>query len=440
MPRDIVRGSNLIKPDKTFQSLLINTKYGRRNVHRPLWDFTALVIRPLPSCDNHKTRLSPFKDEYGEPGEWIGKDAVVATVSGGVRAVQYMIKHMYDGMETLENSPTYQLNTYLERYRKVLELMHSANSDDREKANDELQSLKEKVWKRFKRDSETQVDVKTMEFIQCVPLVVRSQVQYDHVTDKGVTLTGLAPLVMLTKSAQISLRQALQVRPGEEEVDLIDPKNGAFLQITRSGTNKKSWYPSEGEKMGNTYDVEVFKIYDKYYPKFEGNVFDHITPWDSVFNLLSPEEELSLLVWSGIPSIYLYVALADSFNLPNQVIKDAREELGYSSITVNNFKFSDQEKTNVEDQIDVFEEDLPLQDEEEHEQHEKNVEERYNHSVAKPEINKGEIRESEVKSLEKKLNEVFNRVENKNKSEDSESVKDNIKKAIEMLKRRSDKT
>lgn len=361
MPREIRPGKNIPINQTSFQNLLLNSSAGFRKFISPSWDFTALAVRPLPIPESGKQSFTPFlKSEHPLIfGDWFGQDFLTARVSNGSKTAIYMVKHKDDGYEVLENSPTFQLSEYLNKFSLVLRNMQSGKQEYVEQAKSTVasfSSFEKKIWNIYKADKLTEVNVSVTAFMQGIPIVIKSQIQQEFVTEKReLQLTGLAPVIKISKSAIYSIIDVAKGTPDSPSPpDLIDLRQGAFLQISRYGTDTNTWYPTSGNKSLNYHQVRVFEVYDKIKPTIKFDISDKVTTWDRVFNLLSPEEELYLLLWAGISSVYIYAALVDKFKLPDRVISEAKTRLGITSVAITADMPSHESTSNSEDELDTI--------------------------------------------------------------------------------------
>lgn len=310
-----------------FESFILAPVNGtRRYLFKPTWDFTALVFRPLPIVDENDQITSLELD--GDIGNWFGSGFDVAEVAGE-RFANFVVRHRLEDFSVREDSPAWALHTFFSKYSKVKMLYALGKTEE---AEHKKALLDPKIYKRLEIDTRTSVKVKQMTAIQSLVLVHKSKL-YEPMCGLEPHLPAV-PIVLLPSSASQEVESNIK-ETGGHIVD-VTGEEGAFIRVVRHGTDK-SWYPTSGKPGLTQYEVRVLSKYDQHLPNLpkDFDITSKTTKWSKTFILLSPEEQLNIILWCNIPSIYLYCALADSFDLPNRVIKEATKELGITSVPID---------------------------------------------------------------------------------------------------------
>lgn len=305
----------------------------RRSVYKPSWDFTALVFRPLPfKNDNGEIDFTAI-EEGQQLAAWHKPGFDVAFLSGD-RTVQFIVRHADEDISVLEESPAWILSNYLGRYKRVQYLLAQNRVADAEM---EKEMMHPKIYQMLSHDTRTDVKVKSISFIQALIAVVRSQPKVPMI---GLNEEdGLVPVVMLTSSATQEIESTI-LQPGNEYADRItDYDKGVFIRLTRHGA-EYSWFPTTGKQGNNQYEASVKEKYADWLPaipkddKIRESLSARITHWQNTFLLLNPEEQMTYILWASIPSAYLYVALGESFKLPDRVVREAKTQLGITQVAI----------------------------------------------------------------------------------------------------------
>lgn len=339
MPRKLFvseqRQPNKLQTQSAYQEFILKDP-GR--LTRPNWtSFTLLLFRPLPYYDAATNTFEPLMSGPDELGRWILFNFQIARISNGARGATFILKHGYEPNEVLEDSPVSALAWFLRPYQQARYARAEGNLSRFEQLRDQCN---DSILQRYLADNNTVVKVSPGAFVQAVVFVESSR-PFPH--GLGLVGDGYAPVVMMVGSFLNNFTKAISPEnPGDDYKDVIDLEDGYLVAVARDGYDTRSWFPTRGRPGNNEYVVKLYKEYgDKRGPYFQAPLVEYadeiarrVTPWDDMFVLLSPEEQLSLLLRTGIDSVYLYSALHERWELPARVVNEARRRLGITNVQI----------------------------------------------------------------------------------------------------------
>ena len=298
-----------------------------RTVLTPRFDFTLLLFRPLPipvDRDKSSRQLTPGA-EGTNPGKWLGQDFVVSEFKILDRLVRVVLKHMNDSPTVLSESPIYTLHRYLRPYLSCLKSIDPKKSYY-------WGSINPKIYNYLKRVTPV-FDTYNAICIQALVYAVQSTPQR-----VPIGLQGKSALVLFKKNGLKAFLNSLYSRdPANPIIDVVHPEKGKLVAVTRLGA-KPELYPRDGVDSGSSYQVSLYDNYDTFTANLAGkedlilSITDH---WDNVFTLLTPEEQIELLLMSDIPPLVTYLALRHwDIKFPKSFLHKAKIALAELNINV----------------------------------------------------------------------------------------------------------
>jgi hypothetical protein len=321
MPRELVKG-------QSFKVQLCNDS---RLIFLPSFDWKILLFRPLPVPKYETTKYSddlfgPCCDEDGNIGDWLAKDVLLAELRFLDKRVRIVLKHCYESEEVLTESPIYKLFTFLRPYIKC-----SRHPDPKKSY---FYPRIEKDLLKVYKNSNCLFDVANYDICQAIIYVSNSE-QFVK------PFLPQAPLVLLKRRA----RDAFRAKLHDENSDIIDVINidkGKLVRICRLGASNAP-YPTSGSDQGVSYEVTLYDEYDKgrfkaSLSKERDTVASMVKPWERMFQLYNVEEQLKILECSDIPRILIYEALKNNFDLPANIVKEAK------ATKISSISFSQEQK------------------------------------------------------------------------------------------------
>lgn len=308
---------------------------------KPEYKHTYNVFRALPQPDEDEpSGWSPMKfyDEEGDEfvlGSWVHPMSIAAFV--GRNKYSFVVDSLYDPIYLDANSAP---------YRMVCSTAY--NEHKNRTAPPEWKDFEPNIKGREKNDDSMLMWPDTKFYIQAVTYEKGSVQQRPPLGLNAADPNPTLPIVELSYSANGKMSQLLldSDNMGNVVPDIISwlPEEGAggFIQIAQVQTGPHPQLPtiaSTYDKFGKAvhgYDVMIIEEYfDGVSPIYDAGVEDRlksmVTPWEQVFHVPGPEEQIKLICRADLPPSLIVKALDERYGefIPEDIRRAGQKDLGW---------------------------------------------------------------------------------------------------------------